>query len=69
MANITARLRDARFSQTYQGDRILIGKVYDDQHQRWLNGEEVATSIVIDEIEPNVFKTRAKTVFQVENWA
>jgi len=68
MANVTARLKDAYFSKTHLGDKILLGRVYDDQHRRFENGALIHTSIVLEEVEPNIFRTRSNNFYQVENW-
>ncbi len=70
MANVTARLKDARFSETYLGDRSLVGRIYDDQHRRYEERHGSSTPASCWKRSSRTSSRRAATNFyQVESWA
>lgn len=67
-AVITAILTNAFWMQGTQGRRFLVGDVHRDVFERWPDGRHIQTSYVLEEVNPEVFKTRSDHYYRVESW-
>jgi hypothetical protein len=71
VTDITATLRNAvrfRYPWWPKGAYVLFAAAYGDTKGRWLDGTEMHTSMVVEELSDDTFKTLNST-YKVESWA
>jgi hypothetical protein len=66
---ITGVLTSAKWTDGTQGRRFLTGFIFRDRFARWPDGFRIHTSYVLEEVAPEVFKTRSDHYYRVESWA
>lgn len=68
-ATLTAILTNARWMDWTADRRFLTGDIHRDAFDRWPDGTHIHTSVVLEEVTPEVFKTRSNHYYRVESWA
>jgi hypothetical protein len=68
MQDITATLGNAQRVTLPGGGFQLRGVCFGDVKRRFKDGKFIYTTKVVEEIEPNVFKTSSGSLYRIEGW-